>query len=168
MFNINFNRLITWELPPEERSRGRIAWIFAITAHLRLVFRLFLQFRTSANWRATINGQVHRLRQALRQQYGNTSIQIVHPQGILSNVYIYQRSEAQTPTYVYRRSEIQPSVHIQNFNYYQNQFDFIVIIPLSLVSRAPEIYSFVESYKLAGKRFAIFSPNYPGGNRILP
>lgn len=168
MFNINFNRLITWELAPEERTRTRISWLFAITAHLRFVFRLFLQYRTNANWRATINGQVHRLRQALRQQFGNSGINIVHPQGILSNVYIYQRGEVQTPRFVYQRSENQTPVYIQNFAYYQNRFDFIVIIPPSLVSRAAEIYAFVAQYKLAGKRFAIFSPNYPNGTRVLP
>lgn len=165
---INFNRLITYLLPPFLRKRRQIGWLMAILAPARTIHLNLLYFRRDSLWRATINGQVNRLRQALRQRFNNNQIQIVHPSTNLQQVYIYQISEVQPPVYIYQRSELKPPIYIYQMAEPIGQFDFIVTIPFSLLSAAPAIYAYVNQYKPAGRRFAIFSPTYPSGTRILP
>lgn len=165
---INFNAFITYILPPFLRKRKQIAWLMVILSPARYIHLNLLYFRRYSLWRATINGQVNRLRQALRQHFNNNQIQILHPSNNLQQIYIYQINEVQPVVYIYNRSELRPPVYVYQMSEPFAQFDFIVTIPLSLVPTAPAIFSFVNQFKPAGRRFAIFSPTYPSGTRVLP
>jgi hypothetical protein len=164
---INFNAFVTWLLPSFLRKRSHIAWLLVLIKPGRDVYTWLRRYRDNTLWRATINGQVNRLRQALRQHFASNQIQIVHPTNLQQRVYIYQASEQQVPTYIYRWFEGQRP-YIYQASELTLTFDFIVVIPPGLIPRADEIYAFVNYYRPAGRSFAIFSPSYPGGLRVRP
>lgn len=116
----------------------------------------FLTFRVKMLSDVTITSEVNRLRKALRDKYQDQTIQIIHPGDYLLRAFIYLRDEPHPERYDYTREEAHTPVE---FDFLREEFDasvdFIVRIPISLITQADDIYNFVARYQLASIKFKV-------------
>lgn len=155
LFNVNFERLIAWLLAGYMRRPIRLAWLWVLIKPVRRIHAELLAYRDNANWRATITGSKNRLRQALRQQFGDNTIEIVDAGLIVEPVFIYRAIELQTSPTIWRASEGQPPLYLRRASEFDRPVDFIVRIPASLAGSAAAIYEFTNRYRIAGRTFRV-------------
>ena len=96
------------------------------------------------------------MRQALRDEFNNNTIEIVHPGDYLAKAYIYLYIEARPPEYDYLDSEGHLPVEYDYLDgEYNSTLDYIVTIPASMAAQIPAITAFVNKYNLSSRRFAV-------------
>ncbi len=116
----------------------------------------FLVFKARIDNDVTINIQVNRMRQALRDKFGDNTIDIVHPGDYLAKAWIYQSFEASPPEFIYQDSEGHlPNQFIYQLGEYDVQLDFIITIPTAMAVQAQAVYSFVQPYNMTSRRYAV-------------
>jgi len=70
--------------------------------------------------------------------------------------YIYNKNEGMLPFYIFNKSEGASPLYLFNTNEVSNLYDFIVFVPVVNASFIePLMYSRINQYKLAGKRYLI-------------
>jgi len=132
------------------------AWLQTVLVTIKSDYADFLTYRAQQLKNATINSQVNRLTQALWDEFGNTTIYILHPDDNLAESFIYLESEGATPEFDYLESEDHTPV---DYDYleseYANDYDFIVRIPVSMAASTEAVYAFVAPYIFSGINFTV-------------
>lgn len=156
-YTINFDKLIDQWLRPLYIGKPKVrALIAALVYPARAQHAAFLAFKAKTDQEITITIQVNRMRQALRDKFGDSTIDIVHPGDYLAEAYIYLLSEPHPDEWDYQLSEDhQPIEYDYLAGEYSSQLDYIVTIPASLAAQALQIYAFVNTYNFSSRRFAV-------------
>ena len=156
IFNINFNKLIKWLLPHFLNKTKQIAWLSALLYPIVWLHAQYLIYRDQKLSDATINSQVIRLTKALRDKFSNLGIYILHFSDYLDQAFIYLRIEGATIEYDYiQLDNHSPADYDFLSAEYDNQYDFIVRIPVGMALKADQVNAFVQLYKFSSKRFKI-------------
>lgn len=156
MFNANFNTLIKWLVPHYLFKPKQMAWLNALLSPLVWLFDAFTKYREQKLYDATINSQVIRLTKALRDKFNDQSIYIIHLTDYLDQAFIYLEIEGATVEYDYTDAEAHTPLDYDFIQAeYDAEFDFVVRIPVALVSATPEVKAFVNKYRFSSKRFII-------------
>lgn len=151
IYEINFQRLAIILLPTFLRKPIRVAFVQALLAPVKLLYRDFMAKRTSVIYDLEHNGQVCRLRKLLNDQFDPVLRRIRITDGNLyPRKYIYTNAEEQ-PKYlgtVYLR---------QTSDYADSGVDFRVVVPsgFALVPVLAQMNATINYYKLAAKRYKI-------------
>ena len=116
----------------------------------------FIAFKAQMDAQATINIQYNRMVQALRDKFGDNTIDIIHPGDYLLSAFIYLSYEAHSPEFDYLASESHTPVEYDYLGgEYGSTYHYIVQIPTSLATQSAQIYAFVNKYNLTSRRFAV-------------
>ncbi len=159
IYGINFNRLITWLVPPVLRITFWLEWFKVLTAPVKVLYTDFKRYREETNYKLAITPQVCCLERAVNDSFdselrrvtitdtGDRDITFIHP------------DEAQIPLITHaeglgKDNEI-PLIH-SDAGYIGSGYDFFVNLPFQL--NKPEEYrlkALLNENKLPGKRYQI-------------
>lgn len=127
------------------------AWLESILVPIRTGYADFLVYRKQQLKNATVNSQVDRFTQALRDQFSDDQIHLVHLNDYLDSAYIYLSREGASPEFDYLAKEAhQPVGYDFTDLEYGGQYDFIIRIPMSLSGSSSEILAFAKKYVFTG------------------
>lgn len=142
MYSVNWDRLIKMLVPGAVRNPVHIAWLNALITPVKTLHTTFALFRTAMDERLTIGPGKRILQYWLNEKYDPTERRIeIKDYDQLDTVFIYLESENQ-PLYL--------PAFIGASNY-----DFEVCVPTELAGDELLIRSFLDTYKLATKRYLI-------------
>ena len=163
IFNIDFDRLVIWNLANFLRRTVRAVWLNIITVPVRQVYTQFLAFREKSLYKLAHNSQVVYLQKVLNDKFDNTDRRIsIRNSNILEPVWHYDTQE-QKPVYYYKTGDKKPVYFRSQADFDRLNSDFEVIIPLALKpATQPEVDAFelqvrllVDYYKLYSKKYII-------------
>lgn len=155
-YDIDFNKLIKWLVPHFLAKPKHLAWLTTLLFPLVWLYEQFLGYRSDKLYDATINSQVNRLTHALRREFSDNTIYIIHYADYLDQAFIFLELEGATPEYDYLDIEAHTPVDYDfTSSEYDNEQDFIVRIPVALTSQSAAVAQFVNKYKFSSKRFKV-------------
>lgn len=156
IFGIGINKLIKWLVPHFLVKPKHIAWLQTLLSPILSLYSNFLGYRDTKLYDATVNSQVNRLTLALRDGFNDNTIYILHLGDYLDQAFIYLEIEGATPEFDYLAIEAHTPVDYDFLQAeYDNQYDFIVRIPVAIAAQTEAIRAFVNKYKFSSKRFII-------------
>ena len=156
IFDVNWNKLVAWLIPILLCNIGMITALNAFVSPISYLHALFLQFRTSVQYRYSINYQTCYLQKLLNDTYDVISrrIVIVNNQQIMMPTTLYQESEG-NPVKLYQESEGNPVILYQEMETGQYNVSFIIKIPAVVIYDVNELTALVYAYCLPTKTFKI-------------
>lgn len=168
-FNISFqyqlNNLIQWF----DAFPKRMAWLRVLLSPLETMHAAFLVHREKVNREATYNCQTMVLERAMNLQYygveqwhsnaaptANGHIYIQNVSNSIAVTFTYYNVENQVNPTIYYDSEGQaPEFYSYYDSEYQNQYDFIVWVPVALSFDENEMRAFIDLYVFGGIDYTI-------------
>lgn len=154
---IDYNKFAIERIPEDVRVPEVIQYVLCLLVPVVWVYDRVIAFRLYINYTLTITPQVVFIEMMLNNRYDTLLRRIYLRDGIELDVgYFYTRTEAK-PNYFYARSEVaMPKRYI----YARGEsgartYDFIVFVPLAILSNIEEMKSIIDAYKLAGKYYLI-------------
>ena len=135
-----------------------LAWLECMVQPLKQLNEQFLAYVENVRFLLNLTGQRIYMEEYLNRLFDSAYRRITIIEGNpRERVYLFRKSEGQTPTYLFRKSEGQPPVYLFRKGEYATEYDFIVCIPedINTPSLVEQISSVVNDYKAAGMRFNI-------------
>ena len=163
IFNIDFDRLVIWNLATFLRRTVRVIWLRVITSPVLRTYNQLLDFRAQSLYKMAHNSQIVYLQKALNDKFDDTNRGIIiRNSTILEPVWHYDTQDQQ-PVYYYDIADDKPVYFRYQSDFEQLGSDFYVIIPVSLKpATPPEVDAFelqvrllVDYYKLYSKKYII-------------
>lgn len=142
MYAINWKIFLYERLPGFIRQLKMIAWLNSLLKPIQQLHSLFLLFRKNTNLEMKITGQVRVLRFWLNETFDYTDRRF--------DIVDYDNIE---PLLIWGESYNSP-IYLPQFMS-SSAFDFVVKAPCAVIGEKVRIRSFLDKYKLAGKRYII-------------
>jgi hypothetical protein len=155
IFDISLSKITRWLVPHFLGRPRHLAWLRVLLSPVVHLYDVFLDYRKAKLKEATINSQVLRLNQALREKFNHEQIYIQNSNDFLNQSFVYLSLEGATVDFDHLQAENQPSEFDFLLAEYENEFDFTIRIPAMLAPQRDEVAAFVNRYKLAGKQFTV-------------
>ena len=154
MFDIDFNKLITWLLPPLLRQPIYFAWVRALCAPAVTLYNTFITQRNADLYRINHDSRVFSMEAVFNDSFDSVSRRIYVTDGFnKSRIYLYTRTENE-PVF------LNPSIPLYNRgDYADTGIDFIVWVPNTIIMTATDLVQLdglIRKYKLVSKRYAIY------------
>jgi len=163
IFNIDFDRLVIWNLATFLRRTVRVIWLRVITSPVGRTYEQLLLFREQSLYKLAHNSQIVYLQKALNDQFDDIDRGIrVRNSDILEPVWHYDTQD-QKPVYYYDTTDEHPVYFRSQADFDRLNSDFEVVIPVALKpATQPEVDAFelqirllVDYYKLYSKKYII-------------
>jgi len=168
MFNLNFNQLLNSWTASSDRMPLRMAFLRVHLRGIQILWSDLVAYRKQANRKASATFQTMSMERMLNLKFYSISawsslaaptaggrIWIENTSSIVNSNFIYSDNENQQSRFIYANSEAQPPMYIYSYAEYLSQYDFKVMIPVSLVYDEAELRAEIETYKIAGIRYTI-------------
>jgi hypothetical protein len=140
------------------RRERLLAFLYALTAPVESLYRIFAGNRDSNLYRLLITPQVCYLERFLNNRYDTASRRIRIVNAFYADIaYLFLRAENK-PVSLFTRAENRP-VHL--FTRGETSIvpvDFIIAVPADISINENQMRGEVDSYKLAGKKYQIIRP----------
>jgi hypothetical protein len=162
MFDIDFNKIITWLSPVLRRQATYFSWLQVLCAGVVSLYNTFMVERTADLYTVNHDSRVFSMQAVFNDLFDMELRRIYISDGFNKNrIYIYTREEAQ-PVPLYTRAEDEPVYIWNRGDYGDTGVDFIVWVPavLNVVSNSgalAQLTAQINEYKLASKRYAIYT-----------
>jgi hypothetical protein len=159
IYNIDYNKPITWLIPPRLRSSILMYWVKALISPIDKLYGDFTRYRKDVLYRTSITPQVCYMEKVLNDTFDKTQRRITITDGFEYIVTLIHLDEALKPLPTYLEGtghdEDIPIIH-DDSAYMDSGCDFNVNIPFSL-SQTDEmrLKSIINTYKLPSKRYKI-------------
>ena len=154
-YNINISTMCEMLIPRVLRKPRIKAFIKSIIAPIQTLNDQFNTWSLSVRRKLSYNSQVIYLEKLLNDIFDNTSRRIyVQTTNQSIDLELYNTEEGIVKQYISNASESSESIYIFN-NDEVISYDFIVYIPLDIITQSTRVSGFVNSLKLAGIRFEI-------------
>ena len=155
MFDVDFNTLITWLLPPMLRQTIFYAWMQALCVPITNMYTLFMTYRTQDLYEVNHDSRVFSMQAVCNDSFDDTLRRIYITDGLnKERIYLYTREEEQ-PVF------LNPAIYVWNpADYDDTGVDFIVWVPTALALNATQLVqlnALIAFYKLASKRYVIYN-----------
>ena len=163
IFNIDFDRLVIWNLATFLRRTVRVIWLLVITSPLLRTYNQLLDFRAQSLYKMAHNSQIVYLQKVLNDKFDNTNRGIeVRNSDILEPVWHYDAQE-QKPVYYYDTADEHPVYFRSQADFNRLNSDFEVVMPLALKPGTQQevdalelqVRLLVDYYKLYSKKYII-------------
>lgn len=153
MFNVDFQKLLTWLLPAWLRKENILLLMLALTWPVRQLYNSFLMFYDAKIYRLTHNSQVCYLQAVLNDHFdvGSRRIYIGDFDG-RDRIYFWPQVDRRDVNF----GEVQ--YFWPNDSYKDSRVDFTIHLPADVVTTTPQmayLKSLTDEYKLAGKKYNI-------------
>jgi len=159
MFDVDFEKLITWLLPPLLRQTIVFAWMRALCAPVVSMYNAFMTARTQHLYQLNHDSRVFSMQAVFNDAFDNVERRIYITDGLNKDrLYIFTR-EADLPVWLHTRGEDSPIYIWNRADYADTGVDFIVWVPGAITMTAvalTQLGSLIETYKLASKRWVIY------------
>ena len=163
IFNIDFDRLVIWNLATFLRRTVRVIWLRVITSPLLRTYNQLLDFRTQSLYKMAHNSQIVYLQKVLNDKFDNTNRGIkVRNSGILEPVWHFDTQD-QKPVYYYDNPDDRPVYFRDQSAFEQLGSDFDVIIPVTL---KPGTQATIKAFELQVKLLVDYYKLYSKKNNI--
>lgn len=154
MFNVDFDKLLTWLLPALLRKPVFFAWVQTLCSPVKQLYDEFIAKRTTDLYVLNHDSRVFSIQAVLNDRFDNVNRTIYLTDGFAKpRIYLYTPEENK-PVY------LNPTIPVYNEgDYGDTGIDFIVWVPNAVaISNQDliEMTSLVNKYKLASKRFSIY------------
>lgn len=154
MFNIDFSKLILWNIPALLRQTVLFAWLKLLCSPVVQLYDEFMAKRAADLYTLSHDSRVFSIEAVLNDSFDNTERRIYITDGFTkSRLYLYTRTEDK-PLY------LNPSIPLYNRgDYADTGIDFIVWVPTQVALTAQDLIqlnALVLKYKLASKRFKVY------------
>jgi len=163
IFNIDFGRLVQWNVATFLRTTVRMKWLRVLIKPVEQIYDAFLDFRNEQLYIMSHNSQIVYLRKVLNDKFDNTDRRIV-----IENVEVYEPiwyydTAENKPVYHYDTADGAPVYHYDQADYNQNNTDFVVKLPNAIKPGTPEAVTelerqvryYVDYYKLYSKEYKL-------------
>lgn len=146
--NIDVRKVILNLIIPHWRQNRLVAWLYALSAPLRILYTDLCRFRDDIEYKVRYNGQVCHLTKVLNDRFDpdQHQIQIIDAGG-MDLLYACPA--------IALGDELYTDFYVADSSYYSSYsgYDFIVIVPGGLVlpTEEGELEALTNYYKLAGK-----------------
>lgn len=155
IYNIDWSRLIRWQLPPRLRRNKIMAILHAIIAPVNDLYIRLVYYRNSVNYNLGITPQVTHLERALNDRYDVVERRIYITDGVEMNALPLFLKVENKPVKMYKKSEAHELILYTKSETSIFSADFIVNVPVLVDFDTNELTAFVNGYKLASKTFKI-------------
>lgn len=153
-YDIDFSKLLTWLLPLRMRLEKWKLFLEALGTQIVLTHNSFLRYRDYKLYQLGITSQVCYLEKLLRDRFDFIQRRIVIKDAVYYDpIYIFKRAE-EKPIWLTKRSEDDPVYLFSRGETGQQNYDFIIEVPLDVVFDEAEMRAMVNSY-ICGKRYKI-------------
>lgn len=155
IYDIIYNKLLSWLTPTMLRKQKMLAWIAIIISPVQFIYQDLLRFRTQKLYELSITPQVVYLQKLLndRYDYVDRRIRIVDALDA-EPIYLFVRTENH-PVYFFKRSENKPVYLYTRGESGVLRNDFVVQVPSAISFQNLEMKSLIQTNKLTSKKFAI-------------
>ena len=166
MFNVDFNNIVQFFLPPHKRKLKRIEWLKALVKPIIELYNIFMIYRTNTIYSLSFTGQVIYLKKLLNDTYNNGSTGIYITDGtFMLKTYLFHKSEGGAKTYFFNKSENAAKTYLFHKSEYAVTYDFVVMVPSAIYSILQQdnnqglnnMTALINKYKIAAKRYTIQS-----------
>jgi hypothetical protein len=158
IYNVDFNRLLKWLVPPLLRSNLILNWLKAIISPIYWVYNNFIQYKSDVDYRTAITPQVCYLEKVLNDTFDKVRRRITISDNPGKNIVLIHMDDAALPVKIHQEGSGHDAVTllIHDESSYVNLSDFIVRVPLTLQqSQRYRLQTILNTYKLASKRYKI-------------
>lgn len=155
IYNINWNKLVSWLIPNELFFPKVLAWCKSIVSPVSTLHGNFLAFRKQKNYELNINSQVCKLEKLLNDKFDNTFRRIYITDGELSKKkYVFTTNEF-VPLPIYTLAENNPLFIYKEGEITTNTYHFIVNVPSGIRYSNNVMISVLNTFKLPSKKYDI-------------
>jgi len=161
IFNIDFSRLIQWNVATSLRTTVRMKWLTVLIKPVESIYLHFLDWRYEQLYVMSHNSQVVYLRKVLNDKFdpSDRRIQIVNVE-VYEPVWYYDSAENK-PVYHYDTVDESPVYYYDPEDFSENNFDFLVLIPNALKPATPaETEEFERKVRVIVDYYKLYSKNY--------
>jgi hypothetical protein len=149
IYDIDYNKLAQWLLPPALRKDKTIGWLAALIRPVVWLYQVFLRYRKQKLYELTITPQVCYLERLLNDKYDYTQRRIRIVDAI-----------DHTPLFIFQTAELKPVYLGAKYIFTDSeagdiQDDFVIKVPKDITFQDAEMISLVKQYKLAATKFKI-------------
>jgi hypothetical protein len=158
IYNIDYNTLIKWLVPPVLRNEFMLNWIKALISPLISTYLSFIRYYNDISYKLSITPQVCYLQKILNDTFDNElrRIYITDPENYI--VTLIHTDDAQNPLITHLDSSLEeiPIIH-DDSAYESSGNDFNVIIPFVLSQiQEYQLKTILNTYKLPSKRYKLY------------
>ncbi len=152
-YQIEFDKLVLLLLPTFLRKSRLAAFATVLVAPIKEMYQAFREQQKRDWYRLNHNGQVFSLRKVLNDHFDNEQrrIEIMDAEEY-ERIYIYTPIENQP---LYLNGENEDTKYIYTSSEYNNQFDFVVVVPFGLSYNTYKMRALINEYKLITKKYTI-------------
>lgn len=153
MFEVDFDKFITWCIPAPLRKPIRFAWLQVLCGGVKQLYGEFMTKRAADNYQLSHDSRVFSIEAVLNDQFDTAARRIYIDDGPnRERLYIFTPDE-EKPLYLGTQYLYNPA------DYADTGVDFIVYVPNAVPLSAQGLIlmnSLITKYKLASKRYQIY------------
>ncbi len=155
IYNINWDKLLSWLLPSILFKAKLFVWVKALVSPITLLHNKLLAFRNAKLYDLTIDSRIGSIVSYLNKRYDSTNNSIYITNGQRgTEQYIFLETETETD-YVFDASSTEQMYVYNNNEVGAAPAQFIVWLPLGLQPKELEIFAIINTLKMPSKRFQI-------------
>jgi len=153
---IDYKKLAKWLVPIPLLGKRILAFINATVFELKVIYNAMLKQRDNFKYYLSITPQVCYLQKMLNDRYDYFDRRITIDDGqSFDALYVYQKLENK-PVFLFQKSENQTPVYLYKKNETGNDADdFVVNVPVAVLFDEPEMKALINTFKLAGTVYSI-------------
>jgi hypothetical protein len=160
MYNINFNKLVAFNVPEFLWRITDLKWMALLVSQVKSLYDEFIAWKDEVFYNAAHSGQVISLEHILNDIFDPSYRRIYIDDGLRGTQnYIFNTSENQDEPYIFNASETaNPQLYL--FNNQEDtsaNYDFKVMVPLTLVINQNRMKGLVNVYKEGSKTYKILT-----------
>jgi hypothetical protein len=156
MLRVDYDRLLSWLLPPFLRKAVMLSWLTVLITPIKSLYVSFVAYADFANYKLRGTGQVCSMQRVLNDRFDSTLRRIRIKDGDrFTRQFIFTSAE-DNPVYL-------GTVYIHDKDdYIDSGVDFTVVLPPDVftglnANTLSEMKANINFYKLDGKRYKIIS-----------
>ncbi len=152
-YSINFDKLVLLLLTTFLRKSKLVAFATVLVTPIKEMYQEFREQQKKDWYRLNHNGQVFSLRKVLNDHFDNELRRIeIMDADEYERLYIYTPVENHP---LYLNGEGGETKYIYTSAEYENEFDFVVVVPLELAYNTYKMRGLIDRYKLITKKYTI-------------
>jgi len=154
-FDFNIDLLTKRLLPVKKRETVHFDWLSVLLFGIKQVYNDFIAFRSETLTELSYNSQTLILQRVLNDRCDPIDRGIFIDNTFDNKVqkYIFTKAEG-VPLHIFTKAEA-VTITLYNSFEFENDFDFIVNVPIALTDKEDKIASITNFYKFSGVRFKI-------------
>lgn len=154
---INFSTYVKNHVPPALREARQLSWLSSLVSPIVTIWNIFSVWRAQKRKEISYNCQTIMVEEALNDFFDATlrRIYIDNTWNNLERTAIYRVADGQPASVIYRLTDGQAGRYIYRHADYQQEYDFIVVLPAGEIFNEDQVRKLVDTLRRAGRKFKL-------------